>query len=108
MSEAVNRVALRQCDLLLTACALGPAPSFAEYPSDRPGPMQIQTMPFNVTGNPALSMPAGFSDTGLPLSAQLVARPFEEALLLRAGQAVEQIVAAWDAPRSPALLAKAA
>ena len=108
LSEAVNRMALRQCDLLLTACALGPAPRFADYPADRPGPMHIQTMPFNVTGNPALSMPAGFSDTGLPLSAQLVARPFEEALLLRAGYAVEQIVAAWDTPRSPALLAEAA
>ena len=108
LSAAVNRVALKQCDLLLTACALGPAPLFSDYPPDRPGPMHVQTMPFNVTGNPALSMPAGFSESGLPLSAQLVARPFEEALLLRAGYAVEQIVAGWGAGRQPGLLSEAA
>ncbi|MCI0755049.1 amidase [Teichococcus vastitatis] len=107
LSVAVNNVALKRCDLLLTACTLGPAPSFAEFPSDRPGPMHIQTLPFNVTGNPALSMPAGFSASGLPLSAQLVARPFEEALLLRAGRAVEKITESWGAPALPALAAAA-
>jgi len=95
LAMAVNRVALQRHDLLLTACALGPAPAFAEFPRDMPGPMAIQTMPFNVTGNPALSMPAGLSAGGLPLSAQLVARPFEEALLLRAGRAIEKITAGW-------------
>ena len=103
LSEAVNRVALKRHDLLLTACSLGPAPRFDEYPPDRPGPMHMQTMPFNVTGNPALSMPAGLSASGLPLSAQLVARPFEEALLLRAGRAVEKITAEWGAAKAPPL-----
>ncbi|WP_206931750.1 ABC transporter substrate-binding protein [Roseococcus thiosulfatophilus] len=102
LSEAVNRVALRQHDLLLTACALTPAPPFSAFPPDMPGPAQIQTMPFNVTGNPALSMPAGLSPEGLPLSAQLVGRPFEDALVLRAGRAVEKIVQGWGAPaRAP-------
>ncbi|KAA2213041.1 amidase [Teichococcus oryzae] len=103
LSVAVNQVALRRCDLLLTACTLGPAPAFAEFPHDRAGPMHIQTLPFNVTGNPALSMPAGFSASGLPLSAQLVGRPFEEALLLRAGRAVEKITAEWGSPALPEL-----
>ncbi|PZW50920.1 aspartyl-tRNA(Asn)/glutamyl-tRNA(Gln) amidotransferase subunit A [Humitalea rosea] len=102
LSVAVNRVALQKYDLLLTACALGPAPAFADFPSDRPGPMAIQSMPFNVTGNPALSMPAGLSPEGLPLSVQLVARPFEEALLLRAGRAVELITAGWGYAQRPA------
>ncbi len=102
LSEAVNRVALRRHDLLLTACALTPAPPFSAFPPDMPGPAQIQTMPFNVTGNPALSMPAGLSPEGLPLSAQLVGRPFEDALVLRAGRAVEKIVQGWGAPsRAP-------
>jgi hypothetical protein len=52
--------------------------------------MHMQTVPFNVTGNPALSMPAGRSDTGLPLSAQLVARSSADALLSRVGRAVER------------------
>ncbi|WP_419897197.1 amidase [Roseomonas sp. USHLN139] len=108
LSLAVNRDTLARHDLLLTACGLGPAPAFSEYPSDRPGPMHVQTMPFNVTGNPALSMPAGFSSSGLPLSAQLVGRPFEDALVLRAGRALEKITAGWGAARRPALLAEAA
>lgn len=37
---------------------------------------------FNVTGHPAISIPNGMSAGGLPLSLQLVARPFEDAALL--------------------------
>jgi aspartyl-tRNA(Asn)/glutamyl-tRNA(Gln) amidotransferase subunit A len=48
------------------------------------------TMPFNVTGNPALSVCSGFSAAGLPLSMQIVGRPFEDALVLRVGDAFEK------------------
>ncbi|ATR22134.1 Amidase [Roseomonas mucosa] len=104
LSLAVNREALKTYDVLLTACALGPAPAFADCPPDRPVFWPIQSMPFNVTGNPALSMPAGLSASGLPLSAQLVGRPFDEATLLRVGRAVEKATASWGAT-APALLA---
>ena len=104
LSVAVNREALKTYDVLLTACALGPAPAFADCPPDRPMFWPIQTMPFNVTGNPALSMPAGLSASGLPLSAQLVGRPFDEATLLRVGRVVEKATAHWGAT-APALLA---
>lgn len=104
LSMAVNREALKTYDVLLTACALGPAPAFADCPPDRPMFWPIQTMPFNVTGNPALSMPAGLSASGLPLSAQIVCRPFDEATLLRVGRAVEKATAHWGAT-APALLA---
>ena len=104
LSLAVNREALKTYDVLLTACALGPAPAFADCPPDRPVFWPIQSMPFNVTGNPALSMPAGLSTSGLPLSAQLVGRPFDEATLLRVGRAVEKATASWGAT-APALLA---
>ena len=100
----MNREALKTYDVLLTACALGPAPAFADCPPDRPVFWPIQSMPFNVTGNPALSMPAGLSASGLPLSAQLVGRPFDEATLLRVGRAVEKATASWGAT-APALLA---
>jgi aspartyl-tRNA(Asn)/glutamyl-tRNA(Gln) amidotransferase subunit A len=47
------------------------------------------TMPFNLTGQPALSVPCGFSRTGLPIGLQLVGRPWEEPALLRVGSAYE-------------------
>jgi amidase len=45
------------------------------------------TTPWNVTGQPAASLPAGFTDNGLPLAVQLVGRPHDETTLLSlAGQ----------------------
>jgi aspartyl-tRNA(Asn)/glutamyl-tRNA(Gln) amidotransferase subunit A len=48
------------------------------------------TMPFNLTGNPAISLPCGFDAAGMPLAIQLVARPGEDAALLRVAAAYEQ------------------
>jgi len=39
--------------------------------------------PFNLTGSPALLVPTGFPESGLPLSMQIVGKPFSEALLYR-------------------------
>jgi aspartyl-tRNA(Asn)/glutamyl-tRNA(Gln) amidotransferase subunit A len=47
------------------------------------------TMPFNLTGNPAVSLPCGFDAAGMPLAIQLVARPGEDAELLRVAAAFE-------------------
>ncbi len=47
------------------------------------------TAPFNLTGLPALSLPCGFDNQGLPIGLQIVAGPGKEAALLRAGQAYE-------------------
>jgi amidase len=45
------------------------------------------TVPWNVSGQPAAAVPAGFTDTGLPLSVQMIGRPHDEATLLSlAGQ----------------------
>lgn len=46
--------------------------------------------PFNLLGYPALAIPAGFSDGGMPFSAQIVGPPFGEALVLQAGHAYQQ------------------
>jgi aspartyl-tRNA(Asn)/glutamyl-tRNA(Gln) amidotransferase subunit A len=48
------------------------------------------TEPFNLTGLPALAVPCGFSPERLPISMQVVGRPFEEATVLRAGHAYQQ------------------
>jgi amidase len=47
--------------------------------------------PFDMSGNPTITLPGGFTEKGLPLSFQLVGRPLEEALLVRAGHAYQQV-----------------
>jgi Asp-tRNA(Asn)/Glu-tRNA(Gln) amidotransferase A subunit family amidase len=44
----------------------------------------------NVTGVPALTVPAGFSDESLPIGLQLYGRPFGEATLFRLGHSFQQ------------------
>ncbi|HEX3722343.1 MAG TPA: amidase, partial [Nitrolancea sp.] len=44
----------------------------------------------NLTGHPALSVPAGFTSDGLPVGVQLIGRMFDEATILRLGRAYEQ------------------
>jgi aspartyl-tRNA(Asn)/glutamyl-tRNA(Gln) amidotransferase subunit A len=46
--------------------------------------------PANITGAPSLSLPVGHDSAGLPIGMQLIGRPLEEAVLLRAGHAYEQ------------------
>jgi aspartyl-tRNA(Asn)/glutamyl-tRNA(Gln) amidotransferase subunit A len=46
--------------------------------------------PFNLTGMPAMSVPCGFSSTGLPIGMQLAAAPFNESAVIRAGHAYQQ------------------
>jgi len=88
LAVAVTRQLLTY-DALITATALAPAPRFDDFvPGILPN-WPIQTMPFNVTGNPALSVPTGFSATGLPLGMQIVGRAFDEATVLRIGAAFE-------------------
>jgi aspartyl-tRNA(Asn)/glutamyl-tRNA(Gln) amidotransferase subunit A len=49
----------------------------------------VFTITANLTGSPALSVPAGFSEEGLPIGVQLVGRHFEESILLRLGHAFQ-------------------
>ena len=49
----------------------------------------MYTIPFNVTGNPALSVPTRLSSSGLPLGLQIVGRAFDEATVLQIGAAYE-------------------
>jgi amidase len=52
--------------------------------------MAVLTSGFNVTGQPAISLPTHVTDGGLPIGVQLVAGPWEEALLLRVAAQLEQ------------------
>ena len=58
------------------------------------------TMPFNATGQPALSLPCGLDSAGLPVGLQIVGAPFTEPTLYRIGHAYER-VAGWNARRVP-------
>jgi amidase len=62
------------------------------------------TSPFDVTGNPALSVPCGMSD-GLPVGMMLIGRHFDDATVLRAGHAYQSATAA---PPTPARATSAA
>ena len=48
------------------------------------------TAPWNVTGQPAAAVPAGFTDDGLPLSVQLVGRQADEATLFSLSAQMER------------------
>jgi aspartyl-tRNA(Asn)/glutamyl-tRNA(Gln) amidotransferase subunit A len=89
----------REVDLLATATMIVPAPpqALANDTLDIGGTtmptnaaMIRLTQIFNVNGLPAISVPCGFSSDGLPLALQLVARPFEDALVLRTAHAYQQ------------------
>jgi len=51
------------------------------------------TGPFNLTSLPAISVPWGLNEAGLPIGIQFVARPFAEASLLRFAHAFERAIA---------------
>jgi aspartyl-tRNA(Asn)/glutamyl-tRNA(Gln) amidotransferase subunit A len=59
------------------------------------------TWPFDVTGLPAISVPCGFTKTGLPIGVQIVGAPFAESTVLALADAYEQATA-WHR-RMPAL-----
>ncbi len=56
--------------------------------------------PGNVTGLPALSLPCGATSAGLPIGLQVIGRPFDEAGVLRIGQAFESATE-WADRRPP-------
>jgi aspartyl-tRNA(Asn)/glutamyl-tRNA(Gln) amidotransferase subunit A len=88
--RADTHKALAEVDVLASPTALVTAPSFAAA-LDPDFPFARSNMPpFNMTGLPALALPCGFSASGLPISLQIAGRPFDEATVLRAGNAYEQ------------------
>jgi len=87
---ATTAAAMKEIDVLLTASQPTEAPRIDAVPKwailEKPG----FTIPFNVTGQPAMSVCSGFGAGGLPVSIQLIGKPFEEATVFRAAHAYEQ------------------
>ena len=81
--------AMADLDILVSASQPGEAPKIDEVPKWGNLEKPSLTMPFNLTGFPAMSVCTGFGEGGLPLCMQLIAKPFAEPLLFRAGHAYE-------------------
>jgi aspartyl-tRNA(Asn)/glutamyl-tRNA(Gln) amidotransferase subunit A len=84
--------ALEKVDVILTPVAPTPAFKIGEKVND---PLQmylsdIFTIPVNLAGTCAISVPAGFGGEGLPIGLQLVGRPFGEETIISAAHAFEQ------------------
>lgn len=84
-------------DALLTPTSPIPAPKFSATTASLPGgekPLVRAfldlTLPFNLTGHPALAIPCGFTKTGLPIGMQLVGKPWSEGTLLRIAHQYQQ------------------
>ncbi|MBE0501139.1 MAG: Asp-tRNA(Asn)/Glu-tRNA(Gln) amidotransferase subunit GatA [Desulfuromonadales bacterium] len=94
--------AFEKVDVILTPVAPTPAFPLGEKTND---PLQmylsdIFTIPANLAGTCAMSLPAGFSDAGLPIGQQLIGKPFAEASLLKIGHAFEQVTD-WHSRQAP-------
>lgn len=84
-------------DLLLTPTVpmtaprlLDGAPGFAEVAARTSAALCFNTAPLNLTGHPAISLPSGADDGGLPTAVQLVAAHFREATAFRAAFELER------------------
>jgi aspartyl-tRNA(Asn)/glutamyl-tRNA(Gln) amidotransferase subunit A len=96
----------RRYDLLLTPTLSVPAFPIGEEPRVIGGRPVLPfgwspfTPPFNLSGQPAATVPCGWSADGLPVGLQIVGRPFEEATVLRAAAAFEA-AQPWQQRRPP-------
>ena len=88
-----------EVDLLITPTIPMSAPSIVELKSDpdalRPAELRLlrNTRPFNVWGLPAISLPCGFTQSGLPIGLQIAGPHWREDLVLRLAYAYEQATA---------------
>jgi len=90
----------QEVDVLVSPVMPTPAFQLGERLQD---PLQmylsdVYTIPANLAGLPAISIPCGLSSKGLPIGLQFMGRPFEENIVLRAAYAYEQATN-WQSKR---------
>ncbi len=87
-------------DVVLTPAT--PSPAFAPGEITDPVEMYLNdifTVTVNMAGLPGIAVPAGLSETGLPLGLQLIGRPFDEETLFRTAFAIEQAAGKFTVPK---------
>ncbi len=105
-NEMLN--ALEEYDFILMPASPTPAPPIARSTGSPGGYYQGKldlarrryTSPAALAGLPAISVPCGFSESGLPIGLQIIGRPFSERDLFRIARAYEQAVD-WRRRRAP-------
>ncbi len=91
-----ERIAALDFDLLITPTIPMVAPPVGIGDLALRERMIELTFPWNVTGSPALALPCGAAEDGLPASVQVIGRPGDDALVLAAGRALSARVRAAD------------
>jgi len=79
-------------DAILTPATPSAAFAIGEKTAASPVEMYLNdifTVTVNMAGLPGIAVPAGLDDSGLPLALQLIGRPFDEEMLFRTGQVIE-------------------
>jgi len=97
--------ATREVDLVASPTYPLDRRPFGDYPEVQGKPFTFDdalryTMPFDVLGLPAISVPCGISQEGFPMALQLVGRAFDETTVLGVAYAYEQATE-WHSLRPP-------
>ena len=88
--------ALQVVDVVALPTSPTPAASFAEFDPVSFISGRSFMAAFNETGMPAISIPCGFSQSGLPIGFQIAGKPFDEATVLRVAYTYEQYARWFD------------
>ena len=99
---------LETVDVLVLPTAPAPAPRIPDGPGiksqadahSRMSGVRSFTGPFNLAGTPAISIPCGFTQENLPVSLQIVGRPFEDDTIMKVAHAYEKNTP-WHTRRPP-------
>lgn len=99
---------LTEYDVIITPSAPTPAEKASELSPSKRLAMPSYTGHWNLTGLPAVAIPVGLSSSGLPLSMQIIGKPFAEATVLKVADALQRVTDHHlQTPPVEALFAKA-
>ena len=83
---------LRGVDVIASPTMSNPPPRFDETDAMTTSRVPSFTGPYNLTGMPAISVPCGFTPSGLPVGLQIGGKPFDEPTVFQVSYAYEQSV----------------